>query len=103
LRAVEKAAHAAPRLSQFILSLSIKTELTQVPLATAVAPASVSTTAQTAGYPLAVGDSWFDYPIHDILTRLDENYGYNIESSANRGDPIVPAVQHASQLGSSKL
>ena len=55
----------------------------------AVAPAAASTTtAQTAGYLLAVGDSWFDYPIHDVLTRLDDNYGYNIESSAHRGDPI---------------
>jgi hypothetical protein len=80
--------------------LSIKTELTQFPLAEAVAPASVpvSTTAQTAGYLLAVGDSWFDYPIHDILTRLDDNYGYNIESSANRGDPIETMVSRVGQL-----
>jgi hypothetical protein len=78
--------------------LSIKTELTRVPLAAAVAPAPVSTTAQTAGYLLAVGDSWFDYPIHDILTRLDDNYGYNIESSAHRGDPIETMVSSVGQL-----
>ena len=91
-RAAALAAHPQP--------LSIKTELTQVPLAAAVAPASapVSTTAQTAGYLLAVGDSWFDYPIHDILTRLDDNYGYNIESSAHRGDPIETMVSHVGQL-----
>jgi len=80
--------------------LSIKTELTQAPLAAAVAPGSalVSRTAQTAGYLLAVGDSWFDYPIHDILTRLDDNYGYNIESSAHRGDPIETMVSRVGQL-----
>lgn len=91
-RAAALAAHPRP--------LSIKTELTQVPLAAAVAPAPapVSTTAHTAGYLLAVGDSWFDYPIHDILTRLDDNYGYNIESSAHRGDPVETMVSRVGQL-----
>lgn len=91
-RAAALAAHPQP--------LSIKTELTQVPRAAAAAPASapVSTTSQTAGYLLAVGDSWFDYPIHDILTRLDDNYGYNIESSAHRGDPIETMVSSVGQL-----
>jgi len=91
-RAAALAAHPRP--------LSIKTELTQVPRAAAAAPASapVSTTSQTAGYLLAVGDSWFDYPIHDILTRLDDNYGYNIESSAHRGDPIETMVSSVGQL-----
>jgi hypothetical protein len=84
-RASALAAHPRP--------LSIKTELTQVPLA-----ASGSTTTQTAGYLLAVGDSWFDYPIHDILTRLDDNYGYNIESSAHRGDTIETMVSRVGQL-----
>jgi len=91
-RAAALAAHPRP--------LSIKTELSQVPRAAAAAPASapVSTTSQTAGYLLAVGDSWFDYPIHDILTRLDDNYGYNIESSAHRGDPIETMVSSVGQL-----
>jgi hypothetical protein len=89
-RAAALAAHPQP--------FSVTTELTQVPLAgTAVADA-VSTTAQTAGYLLAVGDSWFDYPIHDILTRLDDDYGYNIESSAHRGDPIETMVSRVGQL-----
>ena len=91
-RAAALAAHPQP--------LSLKTELTQVPLAAAVAPTSapVSRTAQTAGYLLAVGDSWFDYPIHDILTRLEDNYGYNIESSAHRGDPVETMVSRVGQL-----
>jgi len=88
-RAAALTAHPQP--------LSIKTELSQVPPG-AAAPAPISTTAQTAGYLLAVGDSWFDYPIHDILTRLDDNYGYNIESSAHRGDPIETMVSQVGQL-----
>src|ERR1039458_8825464 len=93
-RAAALAAHPQP--------FSIRTELTKAPIgapiAGAVAPAPTSTTAQTAGYLLAVGDSWFDYPIHDILTRLDDNYGYNIESSAHRGDPIETMVSSVGQL-----
>ncbi len=80
---------------------SVRTELTKAPLAGvagAVAPAATSKTTQTAGYLLAVGDSWFDYPIHDILTRLDDNYGYNIESSAHRGDSIEAMVSSVGQL-----
>ena len=92
-RAAALAAHPQP--------LSMKTELTKAPIAGvagAVAPAPTSTTTQTAGYLLAAGDSWFDYPIHDILTRLDDNYGYNIESSAHRGDPIESMVSSVGQL-----
>jgi hypothetical protein len=98
-RRVGRASRAAA-LSAHPQPLSIRTELTRVSLAAAAAPAAapVSTTAQTAGYLLAVGDSWFDYPIHDILTRLDDNYGYNIESSAHRGDPIETMVSHVGQL-----
>lgn len=89
-RAAALASHPAP--------FSIKTELRQTPLAEAAAPAPTSTTSQTAGYLLAVGDSWFDYPIHDILTRLEDNYGYNIESSAHRGDPIETMISRVGQL-----
>jgi hypothetical protein len=96
----ESRARRAAALTAHPQPLSIKTELTQVPRGAAVSSDSIPvfTTAQTAGYLLAVGDSWFDYPIHDILTRLDDNYGYNIESSANKGDPIETMVSRVGQL-----
>jgi hypothetical protein len=66
--------------------ISIKTELTRFQFtaacATEAAPQVVSARTQTAGCLLAVADSWFDYPIEDVLTKLDDNYGYNIESAA---------------------
>ena len=95
----ESRARRAAALALHPQPLSLKTELSQVPHAAAGVPASipVSTTAQTAGYLLAVGDSWFDYPIHDILTRLDDS-GYNIESSAHRGDPVEAMVSRVGQL-----
>jgi hypothetical protein len=95
----ESRARRAAALSSHRQPLTIKTELTQMPLEGTVASAApTSTTSQTAGYLLAVGDSWFDYPIHDILTRLDDNYGYNIESAAHRGDPIEMMVSQVGQL-----
>jgi hypothetical protein len=92
-RAAALAAHREP--------ISIKTELTHFRLTAAGTSETVSqvpTDSQTAGYLLAVGDSWFDYPIEDVLTKLEDNYGYNIESTAHRGDPIETMVSHVGQL-----
>jgi len=94
-RAAALAAHPSP--------ISARTELTHIQsaaqAAAGFAPAAVTTsTAQTAGYLLAVGDSWFDYPIHDVLTKLDDNFGYNIESSAHKGDSIESIVSPVGQF-----
>jgi hypothetical protein len=43
---------------------------------------------ETMGHLVAVGDSWFDYPFHDVLSLLDDDYGYRVESSAHAGDAI---------------
>lgn len=52
---------------------------------------------ETAGYLLAIGDSWFHYPIRDVLTNLHE-FGYSIESSAVAGDPIEKMVSRLGQM-----
>src|SRR5579875_1471015 len=44
--------------------------------------------AATLGFLVAAGDSWFDYPFHNILTILHDDYGYNYESTSHNGDPI---------------
>jgi hypothetical protein len=62
------------------------------------APLGVASSLQTAGYLLAVGDSGFDYPIHDVLTKLEDNYAYNIESAAHKGDPIEAMVSRVGQM-----
>jgi hypothetical protein len=59
-----------------------------VALPKAVEPAAQPAAVTTAGYLLAVGDSWFDYPLHDVLTELEEDPGYTIQSTARAGDPI---------------
>jgi hypothetical protein len=64
----------------------------------AAAPLATAVTLQTSGFLVAVGDSWFDYPFHDVLKDLDDNYGYNVESTAHAGDPIEKMAYHLGQL-----
>lgn len=40
----------------------------------------------SAGTLIAEGDSWFDYPLHDVLRLLEDEYDYDVESVARRGD-----------------
>jgi hypothetical protein len=43
--------------------------------------------AASIGVLLAEGDSWFDYPLEDVLSAL-ELRGYDVESVAHMGDLI---------------
>ena len=82
--------------------ISVTTQLTRAahlsPTAAAMPAVATSETHRTAGYLLALGDSWFDYPIHDVLTKLDTNYGYNIESAAHAGDSLESIVSKVGQF-----
>lgn len=66
-----------------------------VAAAEAVVPTA---TIQTSGFLVACGDSWFDYPFHDVLKDLEDNYGYNVYSTAHAGDPIEKMAYHLGQL-----
>jgi lysophospholipase L1-like esterase len=52
----------------------------------------------SAGVLVAEGDSWFDYPRHDILKNLEDNYGYDVEHVAHHGDPIETMAYGEGQL-----
>ncbi len=43
---------------------------------------------RSAGVIIAEGDSWFDYPLHDVLSMLEDKHGYDVESVAHRGDTL---------------
>ena len=64
------------------------------------APGALQTSAefQTAGFLAAAGDSWFDYPLHDVLKLLEDHHGYNVESTAHKGDPIEKMAYAGGQL-----
>jgi hypothetical protein len=84
-RAAALAQHPAP------LELHARVEGAAVPMA--------AVTRQTAGFLVAVGDSWFDYPFGDILSELDEGFGFSVESSAHHGDTLESmAYQVGGQL-----
>ncbi|MFH0783928.1 MAG: hypothetical protein V2B20_18500 [Pseudomonadota bacterium] len=53
---------------------------------------------ETAGILVAEGDSWFDYPMHDILKLLEDNHGYDVESMAHKGDTIEGMAYGENQL-----
>jgi lysophospholipase L1-like esterase len=52
----------------------------------------------SAGVLLAEGDSWFDYPWTDILRVLEDDYGYDVESVAHRGDRVEEMAYAGGQL-----
>jgi hypothetical protein len=53
---------------------------------------------QSVGVLVAKGDSWFDYPFHNILRILEDEYGYDVESIAHKGDPIEEMAYGGGQL-----
>jgi lysophospholipase L1-like esterase len=52
----------------------------------------------SAGLLVAAGDSWFDYPFHDVLGELEERFNYSIESVAHWGDRVEEMIYDTGQL-----
>lgn len=47
---------------------------------------------------VAEGDSWFDYPMHDVLRYLEDGHGYEVESVAHMGDSVEQMAYSTGQL-----
>jgi len=47
---------------------------------------------------IAEGDSWFDYPFHDILRILEDDHGYDVESVSHWGDRVEDMAYAGGQL-----
>ena len=54
--------------------------------------------SQTVGVLVAEGDSWFDYPLHDVLRMLEDLHAYEVDSVAHRGDRIEVMAYGDGQL-----
>jgi len=50
------------------------------------------------GVLVAEGDSWFDYPWHDVLRMLEDEHGYDVESVAHKGDRVEDMAYSGGQL-----
>jgi lysophospholipase L1-like esterase len=53
---------------------------------------------QSAGVLIAEGDSWFDYPLNDVLRMLEDYHAYEIESVAHKGDRVEEMAYGLGQL-----
>ncbi len=60
--------------------------------------AKVPLTHASAGVLIAEGDSWFDYPFHDVLSDLEDIYGFDVESVAHKGDTVEDMAYSGGQL-----
>ncbi|BFU95764.1 MAG: hypothetical protein NTNFB02_24860 [Nitrospira sp.] len=61
-------------------------------------PKVLRTAVGSAGLILAEGDSWFDYPWTDVLGLLEDDYGYDVESVAHKGDRVEEMAYADGQL-----
>jgi lysophospholipase L1-like esterase len=50
------------------------------------------------GLLVAEGDSWFDYPLHDVLTMLEDEHGFDVESAAHKGDTVEDMAYSCGQF-----
>ena len=53
---------------------------------------------QATGVLIAEGDSWFDYPMNDVLEALEDNHGFDVESVAHAGDNVEDMAYARGQL-----
>jgi lysophospholipase L1-like esterase len=64
----------------------------------AAGPKAMIAKAASAGVLIAEGDSWFDYPFHDILNGLEDSFGFDVESVAHKGDTVEDMAYSGGQL-----
>jgi hypothetical protein len=64
------------------------------------APSGLVKAAATsnAGVVVAEGDSWFDYPFHDVLNLLEDEHSYEVEAVSHRGDTVESMAFAPGQL-----
>lgn len=53
---------------------------------------------QATGVLLAEGDSWFDYPMNDVLEALEDNHGFDVESVAHFGHNVEDMAYERGQF-----
>jgi hypothetical protein len=73
-------------------------ERTLVPQMASAVHVQAAGGAESSGVLVAEGDSWFDYPWHDVLRDLEDRHGYEVESVAHRGDSVELMAYGGGQL-----
>ena len=52
----------------------------------------------SAGVLIAEGDFWFDYPFNDVLQILEDDFLYDVESVAHKGDTVDDMAHSGGQF-----
>lgn len=68
------------------------------PAATLAAKSPLMAAAASPDVLLAEGDSWFDYPFYDVLQILEDDFAFDVESVAHKGDAIEQMAYGGGQL-----
>ncbi|MER9375491.1 SGNH/GDSL hydrolase family protein [Mesorhizobium sp. M0491] len=89
---LKRRAQAIEKRRRVLAKAKLKVEPTKRVLAKA------PVTHASMGVLIAEGDSWFDYPFHDILSDLEDSYGFDVESAAHRGDTVEDMAYSDGQL-----
>ena len=50
------------------------------------------------GLIVAEGDSWFDYPFNDVLSKLEDEHGFDVESASHMGDTVEDMAYSGGQF-----
>jgi len=66
--------------------------------AAAARAATAARAGTSRGVLVAEGDSWFDYPFHDVLKELDDAFGWEIEHVAHYGHTVESMAYDGGQL-----
>jgi hypothetical protein len=66
--------------------------------AAATRAATAARAGTSRGVLVAEGDSWFDYPFHDVLKQLDDEFGWEIEHVAHYGHTVESMAYDGGQL-----
>jgi lysophospholipase L1-like esterase len=54
--------------------------------------------SKSVGVLIAEGDSWFDYPMQDVLRLLEDDYLFDVESVAHKGDCVEDMAHSEGQF-----
>lgn len=76
------------------LRRSVLSDLEQVPERTR----ALLGRRESSGVLIAEGDSWFDYPMQDVLGLLEDDYLYDVESVAHKGDCVEDMAHSQGQF-----
>lgn len=60
--------------------------------------ATAARAGTSRGVLIAEGDSWFDYPFHDVLKELDDDFGWEVEHVAHYGHTVESMAYDGGQL-----